>query len=361
MKWGDAVLDDVERMRALDRSALLDTVGAFPDQLRHATIIAEGVDWPTMDPRNVVVAGMGGSGISGQLLRDWARDRLDVPVDVVNDYHLPAYCGDRTLVFVESYSGNTEETLSCFEDAMMRGCQTVAIASGGELVARARQRGVPLVMIPDDLPVPRAATAYLLVPLLVGMEAVGLAYALDELREAHTVLSGIQKQLAPATPTDGNPAKQMAHSLHGTIPVIYGQGILGAAARRWRCQLNENPKMLARDDVFPECNHNDTPAWGESGNQDLFSVVILRDNMEDQDTIDRIELTREIAFRNARLTCEVRAQGEGALARILSTTYVGDYTSLYLAFLKGMDPAPVEMIEDLKKALKTRRADREEQ
>ena len=355
------MLDDLERMMALDRSGMLETVGAFPDQLRHATVLSESVDWPTVDPRNVVIAGMGGSGISGQLLRDWARERLDVPVDVVNDYRLPSYCGNRTLVIVESYSGNTEETLSCFEDSIMRGCHTVAVASGGELAARARQRGVPLVAIPDDLPVPRAATAYLFVPLLVGMEAVGLAYAKDELREAHTVLSGIQKQLAPTNPTDGNSAKQLAHSLLGTIPVIYGQGILGAAARRWRCQLNENPKMLARDDVFPECNHNDTPSWGESGNQDLFSVVILRDTLENQDTIDRIELTREIAFRNARLTCEVRAQGEGALARILSTTYVGDYTTLYLAFLRGMDPAPVEMIEDLKNALRARRAEREQQ
>ncbi len=353
------MLNDVERMRALDRSGMLDTVGAFPDQLRHAAVLSEGVEWPSLDPRHVVVAGMGGSGISGQILRDWAFDRLDVPVAVVNDYRLPRYCNNKTLVFVESYSGNTEETLACFEDAIMRGCSTVAITSGGELEARARQRGASLVVIPGDLPVPRAATAYLLVPLLVGMEAVGLAYATDELREAHTVLTALQKQLAPETPTDANPAKQLAHSLHGTIPVVYGQGILSAAARRWRTQLNENPKMLARDDVFPECNHNDTPAWGGSGNQDLFSVVLLRDAEEPQEVADRVELTQAIAFRSARITCEVRAQGEGALARMLSTMYVGDYTSLYLAFLREMDPAPVEMIEDLKKALKARRAERE--
>jgi glucose/mannose-6-phosphate isomerase len=325
------MLDELDRMKELDPKGMLDTVGAFPDQLKHATAIAQGVEYPMVHPKNVVVAGMGGSGISGALLQDWAFDRLDVPIQVVNDYHLPAYCGDRTLVFVESYSGNTEETLSCFEDAMMRGCTTVAIASGGELARRAKRKGVTLVEIPDDLPVPRAATAYLLVPLLVGMEGIGLAYATDELREAHL----------------------------GTIPVVYGQGILRSVARRWRTQLNENPKMLARDDVFPECNHNDTPAWGESGNQDMFSVVLLRDNMEPVDVRDRVELTREFAFAHARVVCQVNAQGESALARIMSAMYMGDYTSLYLAFLREMDPAPVEMIEDLKGALKDRRVARE--
>ena len=353
------MLDDIQRLKDLDGSGLLDTVGAFPDQLRHAVALAEAVDYPAMEPRNVVVAGMGGSGISGELLRDWALGRLDVPVSVVNDYHLPEYCGNRTLLFVESYSGNTEETLSCFEQGIMRGCSMVAVASGGELARRARERGVPLVTIPDDLPVPRSATAYLLVPLLVGVEQVGLAYATDELREAHTVLTGLQRSLAPTSPTEANVAKQLAHTLHGTIPVIYGQGLLRAAARRWRTQLNENPKMLARDDVFPECNHNDTPAWGGSGNQGLFSVVLLRDNPEAPEMADRIDITREMAFSRARVVAEVRAMGEGALARILSAMYVGDYTSLYLAFIRGMDPAPVEMIEDLKRALADRRRGRE--
>lgn len=242
----------------------------------------------------------------------------------------------------------------------MRGCPTVAVTSGGQLAERARQRGVPLVAIPGDLPVPRAATAYLFVPLLVGMQAVGLAYATDELREAHSVINDIQRQLAPDVPTGRNPAKQMAHTMAGTVPVVYGQGVLASVARRWRTQLNENPKMLARDDVFPECNHNDTPAWGESGNGELFSVVLLRDSKEPEHVADRLELTSQLAFRNARVVCEVRAQGEGVLARMLSALHVGDYTSLYLAFLRGMDPAPIEMIEDLKRALAERRAQRED-
>jgi glucose/mannose-6-phosphate isomerase len=353
------VLDDVEAMKGLDRSDLLETVGAFPDQLKHAMLIAQGIDYPAVTPSNVVVAGMGGSGISGQLLADWALDRLDVPVSVVNDYHLPAFAGNRTLVFIESYSGNTEETLSCFEEAMVRGCPTVAIASGGELAARARSRGVPLVEIPDDLPVPRAATAYLFVPLLVGLEGVGMVYATDELKEAQRVLSTMRSEMAPEVPAANNPAKQLALSLEGTVPVIYGQGVLKAAARRWRTQLNENPKMLARDDVFPECNHNDTPAWGESGNTGMFSVVLLRDAEESQEVVDRVELTREIAFSRAKVVAEVRARGESSLARLMSAMYVGDYTSLYLAFLRGMDPAPVEMIEDLKRALRDRRVARE--
>ncbi len=355
----EPVLDDVDAMRELDRSGMLETVGAFPDQLKHAMLIAQAVDYPSVQPRHVVVAGMGGSGISGQLLADWAFDRLDVPVSVVNDYHLPSYCGNRTLVFVESYSGNTEETLSCFEDAMMKGCPTVAITSGGELATRARQRGVPLVEVPGDLPVPRAATAYLFVPLLVGIEGVGLGYATDEIRESQRVLSTLRDEIAPQVPVGSNAAKQLALSLEGTVPVVYGQGVLRAAARRWRTQLNENPKMLAREDVFPECNHNDTPAWGESGNTDMFSVVLLRDSVETQDVVDRVELTREIAFSRAKVIAEVRARGEGVLARILSATYVGDYTSLYLAFLRGMDPAPVDMIEDLKRALIDRRTARD--
>jgi len=351
-------LDDLDAIGELDRSRMMDTVGAFPDQLRHAAAISQGVDYPMSDPRQVVVVGMGGSGISGQLLADWAYDRLDVPVAVVNDYHLPHWCGNRTLVLAESYSGNTEETLSCFEEAVVRGCPTVAVASGGELARRARERGVPLVEVPDDLPVPRAATAYLLVPLLMAVEGTGLAYVSDELRECHGVLSTIRNEVAPTVPLASNSAKQLAHSLFGTVPVVYGQGVLKAVARRWRTQLNENPKMLARDDVLPECNHNDTPAWGGSGNADLFSVVLLRDSEEPRAVADRLELTRDLAFRHARLVAEVRARGEGALARMLSTMYVGDYTSLYLAFLRGMDPAPIDAIEDLKRGLKERRAAR---
>jgi glucose/mannose-6-phosphate isomerase len=152
----------------------------------------------------------------------------------------------------------------------------------------------------------------------------------------------------------------MAQELLDTIPVVYGQGILRSAARRWRTQLNENPKMLARDDVFPECNHNDTPAWGESGNQDLFSIVLLRDTIEPAEVTDRVELTKEFAFSRGKVVREVHSQGEGTLARILSAIYVGDYTSLYLAFLRGMDPAPIDMIEDLKGALAQRRSSRTE-
>ncbi len=339
---------------------MLGTAGALPDQLRHAMAIAQGVTFPTLEVRHIVVAGMGGSGISGQLLRDWAREHVDVPVDVVNDYLLPAYCGVRSLVMVESYSGNTEETLSCYEEARMRGCPTVAVASGGELARRAREHGTPLVEVPGDLPVPRAALAYLLVPLLVGVEQMGLAYATDELREAQAVLSAVQREVGEGNPTQDNVAKQLAHKLFSTIPVVYGQGVLRAVARRWRTQLNENAKLLARDDVFPECNHNDTPAWGGSGNQDLFSVVLLRDSMEPVEIADRVELTREMALSRARVVAEVRARGEGRLARMLSAMYVGDYVSLYIAFLRGLDPAPIAMIEDLKRSMAERRAARGE-
>jgi glucose/mannose-6-phosphate isomerase len=354
------MLDDVQRLHDLDRSNMLGTAGALPDQLRHAMAIAQGVQFPTIEARHIVVAGMGGSGISGQLLSDWAREHVEVPVDVVNDYRLPNYCSVRTLVMVESYSGNTEETLSCYEDARMRGCPTVAIASGGELARRAKEHGTPLVEIPGDLPVPRAALAYLFVPLLVCVEQMGMAYTTEELREAQSVLSGVQRELVEGNPTQDNPAKQLAHKLFSTIPVVYGQGILRAAARRWRTQLNENAKLLARDDVFPECNHNDTPAWGESGNQDLFSVVLLRDCMEPVEIADRVELTREMAFSRAQVVAEVRARGEGRLARMLSTMYVGDYVSMYIAFLRGLDPAPIEMIEGLKRSLAERRAARED-
>jgi glucose/mannose-6-phosphate isomerase len=217
---------------------------------------------------------------------------------------------------------------------------------------------VALVEIPDDLPVPRAATAYLLVPLLMALEGMGLAFVTDELREAIRVLSTLRDEMGPQVPTDTNTAKQVALALEGTVPVVYGQGLLRATARRWRTQLNENPKMLARDDVFPECNHNDTPAWGGSGNADAFSVVLLRDAIEPPVVTDRVELTREMAFSRAKVVAEVHARGAGSLARILSAMYVGDYASLYLAFLRGMDPAPIDMIEDLKRALHDRRAAR---
>ncbi|MDK2931469.1 MAG: glucose/mannose-6-phosphate isomerase [Bacillota bacterium] len=349
-----AVLDSAEDMARLDPGGMLKIVSDLPQQIRDALGIAGRADFPASlaGARCIVSAGLGGSAIGGDVVRELVADELKVPMVVVRDYDLPAFVDRDTLVFVSSYSGNTEETLSAYGIARERGARMVCITSGGRLAELATRDGVPLVTIPQGFP-PRTALGYLFVPMLVALARLGYVRdAAEGFEEAELILRDLAVVLGPESPTSVNQAKRLALAMHGKIPLIYGSsGITGAAALRWKTQINENSKTHAFWNAFPELNHNETVGWGAGEDiSKALRVVLLKDKGDHPRVQRRMEITATLMGGAAGID-EVYSLGRSKVARLLSLVYVGDFASLYLAFLYGVDPKPVKVIDYLKNEL----------
>jgi glucose/mannose-6-phosphate isomerase len=344
-------LDDAREIKRIDKSEMIQFSVEAAKHYAEAGKLSKKISINYPKPENIIVAGMGGSGIGGELLKDYARNQTNVPIEVSRDYTLPAYAGKRTLVVTVSYSGDTEETLSSFHDALTKKCMIFCISSGGSLLEFAEKLNVPYMRVPSGMP-PRAAAPYLLVPQLVLLEKIGLVHDVSEgLSEATKLLANISLENAPETPLKSNPAKTLASGINGTVPVIYGFGIYDGVAQRWKQQFNENAKLPAKWDVFSELNHNEVVGWQRAGVlAKHFSVVFLRDKNEPKEIRSRIEITRTLMPRASK-QFEVYSQGESDVAKMLSAILVGDFTSVYLAILRGVDPTPVKTIVTLKKKL----------
>lgn len=363
-----SVLDDLERIRSVDRQGMVDIMRRLPESCGDAIERAEHLNIPdTLSvskdktiryrrPEKVVVVGMGGSAVGGDLLKGWLWDTVSVPIEVCRDYHLPAYADGKTLVFAVSYSGNTEETLSGFVEALERGCMVVSVSSDGVLEEFSERLGIPLVSLPKRFP-PRCALPHLFFPLVVALERIGVLRDIKrEVEEAIAILKQIRDEIVPETPTLKNPAKTLALGVKDTIPVAYGFRQYSGVALRIKTQLNENSKVPGKWECFPELNHNEAVGWmGPDALTRGLSVILIRDPDEPPEIRARIELTKELVLeRRARRVLEIHARGETRLARMLSTIYIGDFMSVYLAILYGVDPTPVDIITRMKKGLKDR-------
>lgn len=323
----------------------------LPEVCRRAWALGADVALSGEPPAAIVAIGMGGSGIGGDLLRTLLLDDVSIPVVVVKEYRLPAFVDAKTLVFVCSYSGNTEETLTAYAEAARRGATCVAITSGGTLRERAQANGHQTVIVPAGIP-PRAALPYLFLPMVSALSRNGVTRVLDEeAAEAADVLAGILDDAELDAPS--NESRRLAAAFLHRIPVIYSATpFLEPAAQRWKDQLNENAKTFAVWNTFPELNHNETVGWGlDADLAARLAVVVLHDGREAERLRRRVEITRDLAFARAGSVDEVTTRGTGALARLLSVIAVGDLASVYLALLRGVDPTPVAVIEELKKRL----------
>jgi glucose/mannose-6-phosphate isomerase len=347
-----SILDDMDQIREIDKSCMLSVCVDSAKHYRAAAEAAEKISLRYSKPENVVVAGMGGSAIGGELLKDWVRDRAGVPVEVCRGYSLPTYVGEGSLVLVVSYSGETEETLSSFLDAVRRRCTVFCVSSGGSLLDFAERLGVPFLRVPSGF-APRAALPYLFVPLLRVLEEVGVVSGVSgELTEAITVLGRVCGECAPEVPVSGNVAKGLAVGANGFVPVVYGFGVFRSVAQRFKTQFNENTKIPSKWEVFSELNHNEVVGWERAGSlAGCFSAVFIRDKNESEAIRSRIEITKELMPDGSKLF-EVWSQGKSELARMLSAVCVGDFTSVYLALLRGVDPTPVNTINLLKTKVK---------
>jgi glucose/mannose-6-phosphate isomerase len=351
LKTSKLPLDDVEEIRRIDKSNMLQFSIEAARHYREAAKVSEKIVVNYPKPENVIVAGMGGSAIGGELLKDYARSQAPIPIEVNKDYQLPAYASQLSLVVVVSYSGDTEESLSAFLDAQHRKCMIFCVSSGGSLLEFAEKLNVPHLRVPAGMP-PRAASPYLLVPQLILLEKMGLISGVAEgLDEAIKLLEKVSRENAPEKPSKTNLAKLVASGINGTIPVVYGFGIYRSVAQRWKQQFNENAKVPAKWEFFPELNHNEIVGWEKVGTlAQQFSTVFLRDKNEPAEVRSRIEITKTL-MPKASKHFEVWSQGKSTLAKMLSTILVGDFASVYLAVKRGVDPTPVQTITTLKQKL----------
>lgn len=347
------VLDSARELGALDSAGMFEAAWNLPEQCEQAWSLAGETPLPEVtDWRQILVTGVGGSAIGGDLLRVFAAGKLHLPVLVNRDYTLPWYVNQDTLVFAVSYSGNTEETLSAYDAARERGASVVAVTTGGRLGDKAAADGQTVIRVPAGI-APRAATGYLFIPMVAVLERLGFFAGMRAEVEGLSVhLRELRDRYGPRTPTRENPAKQLALNLQDRLPVIWGaSGTTEVVAQRWKGQLNENAKAPACWNVFPELNHNEVVGFEQPG--DLLGriwLIILKDDADHPRVRLRMKITREMVRKTAGLT-EVHASGPTELARLYSLIYLGDYASMYVAALAGIDPGPVQVIDHLKNEL----------
>jgi len=343
------ILDNPDEIKRIDKGDMLSFCVNASKHHSEAAKLAKAAKINYPKPQKVIVAGMGGSAIGGELLKGWAIDKIAVPVEVCREYILPAYADKDTLLFVVSYSGETEESLSAFLHAVKRGCMTFCISSGGTLLEFAEKLNVPYLRIPSGFP-PRAALPYLFLPLPIILENVGLVSGVtQEVPDVVETLKQTSYANSPEKPLKENLSKTLAVSIAGTVPVVYGFGVYRAVAQRFKQQFNENSKIPSKWEAFPELDHNEIVGWEEAGKlAECFSVIFIRDKDENSEIRHRIEATRELLPKNSLKIFEVWSAGKYPLAKMLSTILIGDFTSVYLAILKGIDPTPVKTITKLK-------------
>jgi len=333
---------------------MLRAIERLPDDCREGYDLGAATEnLPSGDGVSALTfCGMGSSAHSGEALRALFRDRIRVPVDVVRSSELPEYCGPHTLVVASSYSGDTAETLACFEEAVARGCRVVSIASGGVLRERSRERKLPIVEIPAGLLMPRVSLGYFVMGVLGALEAVGILPPLrPDVEETIEVLGEVVERIRAAKPSDANPAKRLAASIGERMPLVWGaEGLGSVAAARWRTQFNENAKVPSFSSALPELDHNEVVGWAPASGA-AFALVALRHDGEHPDVSLRFPASIQIAEAAGVRAEEVRAAGRSALAQLMSLLAMGDFTSVYSGLLRGVDPTPIEAIVRLKAAL----------
>lgn len=342
------ILDDAEEIKKIDRSDACGVLERMPEECERAIVNARRVNIPRMQPDRIIIAGMGGSAIGGDLMRDWLKDRITVPLEVYRGYELPIYANNSTLVVAVSYSGDTEETVSAYKDALKKKCMVVAVCSGGALAKLAGENKTPVILVPTGF-MPRFAISHLFLSLAVVFEKVGLISTDDELADAIAILKSVRKEIGRASPSEKNISKQIALKVGDRIPTIYGFGPYKAVAKRIKTQFNENAKVPAKWEFFPELTHNEIVGYESDLSKALFPIFI-RDPTESNKYRARIEITKEIVSEKCEIV-EIYPWGKQKLAKMLSIMYMGDFASVYTALLRGVDPTPIKEITRIKQAL----------
>ena len=341
-----------EAVARMDPGGMRDIIRSLPEQLAEGARRALGTPAELRGAQRIFLAGMGGSAIAADIFAAWVAERARLPLRIVRDYRLPpsAQAGD-VLVSI-SYSGDTEETLAATSHGLKLGCRLIAIPSGGSLAKIAHDAGAQVLDVPTGLP-PRGAFGHLFGVLPGVAEDWIYGDLRGELEMAIVHLKALREQFRPEVGHRKNRAKLLASKLRGRVPIVYGAGPMASVAMRWQTQLNENAKVLAFSSSFPEADHNELVGWCSDPRARRFAPVLLREAGESPALRHRLDATA--AMMSSYTTVhQVTDEDDAPLDRMLGLLYLGDYVSLYLAALLGVDPLPVRPIEELKARLASR-------
>ena len=350
------ILDDLDRIKDIDKEGMLEVEEKFYSQLLEAREIVKKSKLEKIKGSKfsgVAFLGMGGSGFASDIIKALIKDDIDIPVEIVKGYNLPSFVKVGWLVVSISYSGNTEETISATGQALERGCEILIICSGGKLESIARSNNKTIIKIPSGLQ-PRGAIGYLFFPAYLALDYIDIVKipsmdieeALDLIKEK----AGLYRR---EVESDKNPAKKLALKILNKLPIVYGtEGLLAVVAYRLKCEFNENSKTPCWCNEFPELNHNETVGWERLKEiTKKFILLVFRDKDEGLRIKTRIEVTLNLIKENIGEVVEIPVEGKSKLAKALSAMYLGDMVSVYLALLAGIDPSPVEKIQSLKAEL----------
>jgi glucose/mannose-6-phosphate isomerase len=347
-------LDSYPQVEKIDKGNMISVITAFPEMIEEAAANDYLFSSKKREFKKIVVCGMGGSAISGELALSLIYKHIKIPFQVVRHYSLPAYVDSSTLIIAVSYSGNTEETISCVKEGMAKGAEIVAITSGGILGSLCREKMIPFISVRSGLP-PRQALPYIFIPLIHILNKEGMIPDLiSPLSDEIFVLKNLKTETSPVRKEKYNVAKQIAKKLYQKIPIVLGScGLTSGVALRWKCQFNETSKVTSHFDLFPELNHNETInlSYLQKGKHP-FALLVLRDEEDHERIKKRIEITKSLVGQNFHGVTEVASKGKNPLTRLLSLIYLGDIISYYLAILNGYNPMSIEIIEKLKKELR---------
>lgn len=346
---------EAESFKAIDSQNMLEAIDSLPDQLESSWASVRPGSVPDIsDVQRVIICGMGGSSISGELLAALVADQCPAPIFVNRSYNLPAWAaGSETLIIGLSHSGTTEETLSAVSQGVGRGCRVLAVTQGGELGPLVEGSGGTVLTYQYDAP-PRASLGWLYGVLLAGVSKGGLIADLaDSVSESVTLLKKGHEVLGADSPPEKNPAKRTAGQLVDRIPIFWGGGLLEPVARRWKTQINENAKTAAYFETMPELNHN--AVVGLEFPEPLMTriaIVQLVSRAYDHPRVKvRHEASTKIVLQSGIMSDRVTARGESRLAQQMSMIQFGDYLSYYLAMAYEVDPTPIYNIDQLKQQL----------
>ncbi len=345
------MLDDLKVINQHDSDGALAVAAAQADQ----ALFDAQVQNPDFDKRqinNIVITGMGGSALAALIAKSWLGPRLRVPIEVIRTYSLPHYISENTLVIASSYSGNTEETISAFGQAVERGSQLAAVSAGGKLIDTAKEGGAAYVQLPSGLQ-PRMGAIYnlrALVRLLVHFNLVDSS-AYDEIAATASWLKSETSSWAAEVTTDKNYAKQLALLSAGKTPIFYAGSLMAPVAYKWKISWNENAKNVAFFSELPEFNHNEFIGWTSHPIEKPFEVFDLVSSLEHPQILKRFEVTDRLLSGKRPKSTAVNLEGESVIAQMLWGSILADFASIYTAILNGVNPTPVPLIEKLKQEL----------